>query len=39
LRLCAAVGGFGAESDFAWQPFPTVGSRLTRSASLELGYR
>lgn len=29
----------GLGSDFTWQVLPTVGIRLTRSASLELGYR
>jgi hypothetical protein len=39
LRVYSEIGGFGLGSDFTWQVFPTVGIRLTRSASLELGYR
>ena len=39
VGLYSEVGGFGVGSDIAWQLFPTVGIRLTRSASLELGYR
>jgi len=38
-RVYSEIGGFGLGSDFTWQVFPTVGIRLTRSASLELGYR
>ena len=39
LRLFTEIGGFGAGSNFEWQIFPVVGVRLTRSASLEFGYR
>jgi hypothetical protein len=39
LRVYSEIGGFGVGSDFTWQVFPTVGIRLTGSASLELGYR
>ena len=39
LRVYTEIGGFGLGSDFTWQVFPTVGIRLGRSASLELGYR
>ena len=39
LRVYSEIGGFGLGSDFTWQVFPTVGIRLGRSASLELGYR
>jgi hypothetical protein len=39
LRVYSEIGGFGLGSDFTWQVFPNVGIRLTRSASLELGYR
>jgi len=39
LRVYTEIGGFGLGSDFAWQIFPNVGIRLTRRASLELGYR
>jgi hypothetical protein len=39
LRVYSEIGGFGLGSDFTWQVFPTVGVRLTRSVSLELGYR
>jgi hypothetical protein len=39
LRVYSEVGGFGLGSDFTWQIFPTVGIKLTRSASLDLGYR
>jgi hypothetical protein len=39
LRVYSEIGGFGAGSDFAWQIFPTVGIKLTKSASLEFGYR
>lgn len=39
LRVYSEIGGFGLGSDFTWQVFPTVGIRLTRRASLELGYR
>jgi hypothetical protein len=39
LRVYSEIGGFGLGSDFTWQVFPTVGIRLGRGASLELGYR
>jgi hypothetical protein len=39
LRVYTEIGGFGLGSDFTWQIFPTVGIKLSRSASLELGYR
>jgi hypothetical protein len=39
LRVYTEIGGFGLGSDFTWQVFPSVGIRLTRGASLELGYR
>ncbi|MGZ8255735.1 MAG: hypothetical protein ACXWVT_12850 [Burkholderiaceae bacterium] len=39
LRVYTEIGGFGLGSDFTWQVFPTVGIRLTKSATLELGYR
>jgi len=39
LRLYTEVGGFGAGSDFTWQVFPDLGVNLTRTASLEFGYR
>jgi hypothetical protein len=39
LRVYGEVGGFGLGSDFTWQIFPTVGIRLGKGASLELGYR
>ena len=39
LRLYTEVGGFGAGSEFTWQVFPTVCLRLTRKASLDVGYR
>ena len=38
-RLYTEIGGFGLGSDFTWQVFPNVGVRLTRSASMEVGYR
>jgi len=37
--LYGEVGGFGVGSKFAWQIFPTIGIGLTRSFSLEFGYR
>lgn len=39
LRLYSEIGGFGAGSDLTWQVFPTVSVRVTKKASLELGYR
>jgi hypothetical protein len=33
------VGGFGVGSNFEWQIFPTIGIGLTKSLSLEFGYR
>jgi hypothetical protein len=39
LRVYSEIGGFGVGSDLTWQVFPTVGIRLTRRASIELGYR
>ena len=39
LRLYTEIGGFGAGSDFTWQVFPTLGLRLTDTASLDFGYR
>jgi hypothetical protein len=39
LRLYTEIGGFGIGSDFAWQIFPTASIRLSRTATLELGYR
>lgn len=39
LRLYAEVGGFGAGSDFTWQVFPDLSINLTKTASLEFGYR
>jgi len=39
LRLYTEVGGFGAGSDFTWQVFPDLSVTLTRSATLEFGYR
>jgi hypothetical protein len=39
LRVYTEVGGFGLGSDFTWQIFPTVGIKLTKSATLDLGYR
>ncbi|MGZ8274116.1 MAG: hypothetical protein ACXWUM_09380 [Burkholderiaceae bacterium] len=39
LRVYTEIGGFGLGSDFTWQVFPTAGIRLTKSATLELGYR
>jgi hypothetical protein len=38
-QVYTEIGGFGVGSDFAWQVFPTVGVNLTKSASIELGYR
>jgi hypothetical protein len=39
LRLYTEVGGFGAGSDFTWQVFPDLSIHLTKTASLEFGYR
>ena len=39
LRLYTEVGGFGAGSDFTWQVFPDLSVNLTKTASLEFGYR
>jgi hypothetical protein len=39
LRVYTEIGGFGLGSTFTWQIFPTLGIKLTRSASIELGYR
>jgi hypothetical protein len=39
FRVYSEVGGFGAGSDFTWQVFPTLGIRMTDTASLEFGYR
>jgi len=39
LRLYAEVGGFGAGSDFTWQVFPDLSINLTKTASIEFGYR
>jgi len=38
-QVYTEIGGFGVGSDFAWQVFPTVGVNLTKSASIEFGYR
>ena len=39
FRLYTEVGGFGAGSDFTWQVFPDLSVKLTKTASLEFGYR
>ena len=39
VRLYTEVGGFGAGSDFTWQLFPDLSVNLTKTASLEFGYR
>ena len=39
VRVYTEIGGFGLGSDFTWQIFPNVGFRLTRAASIEVGYR
>jgi hypothetical protein len=39
LRAYTEIGGFGAGSDLTWQVFPTLSVKLTRTASLEFGYR
>jgi len=38
-RLYSEIGGLGLGSDFSWQVFPVVGVRLTRSSTIEFGYR
>jgi hypothetical protein len=38
-RVYTEIGGFGVGSDFTWQIFPSVGFRLGRVSSIELGYR
>jgi hypothetical protein len=37
--LYTDIGGFGVGSKFAWQLFPTVGVKLTKRMSLDVGYR
>jgi hypothetical protein len=39
FRLYTEIGGFGAGSDFTWQAFPSLSVHLTKTASLEFGYR
>ena len=39
VTLYTEIGGFGLGSAFAWQLFPVVEVRLSRHASLDLGYR
>ncbi|HEU4694707.1 MAG TPA: hypothetical protein VFS23_40350 [Vicinamibacterales bacterium] len=39
FRLYTEVGGFGAGSDLTWQVFPNLSVNLTKTASLEFGYR
>jgi hypothetical protein len=38
-QVYTEIGGFGVGSDFAWQVFPTIGINVSKSASLEFGYR
>jgi len=38
-QVYTEIGGFGVGSTFTWQVFPTIGVNLSKSASLELGYR
>ena len=38
-QVYTEIGGFGVGSDFAWQVFPTIGVSVSKSASLEFGYR
>ena len=38
-RIYTEIGGFGAGSDFAWQIFPSLGIRVGRHATLDVGYR
>lgn len=35
----ADIGGFGVGSDFSWQVYGALGCQVTRSATVELGYR
>jgi len=38
-QVFSEIGGFGVGSTFAWQIFPTFGVNLSKSASIEFGYR
>jgi len=38
-QVYTEIGGFGVGSSFTWQVFPTIGVNLSKSASLEFGYR
>jgi hypothetical protein len=38
-QVYTEIGGFGVGSDLAWQVFPTIGINVSKSASLEFGYR
>jgi len=37
--LYSEIGGFGVGSDLTWQIFPVLDVRVSRRASVELGYR
>jgi hypothetical protein len=39
FQCYAEVGGLGIGSDIAWQLFPAVTVRLSKSSSLDFGYR
>lgn len=39
LNVRGDIGGFGAGSDLTWQAFPYVGWRISKSFSLQAGYR
>jgi hypothetical protein len=38
-QVYTEIGGFGVGSTLSWQVFPTFGVNLSKSASLEFGYR
>jgi len=38
-QVYTEIGGFGVGSSLTWQVFPTIGVNLSKSASLEFGYR
>ena len=38
-QVYTEIGGVGVGSSFTWQVFPTIGVNLSKSASLEFGYR
>ena len=39
LFIKGDIGGFGAGSDFAWQPWPVIGVDVGKHATLKIGYR